>query len=213
MAERTDNMPMKTFHNQERAAQAVQNLGNQLLGLAASSWNMMKEHPTITQEVMKDPFTSEAKVQSATAELLIFLLHACDRVASATFRSTLPAQAAEVLRNSLMTGLVGVTLPAFARTACPDEDADEQEETQADLLHLYNARATQYGFFILGGNNTSDNGTLFTLAGIRLAEAIECPENAEAISHGVEVILSSLVGLREKLSLKDVIGEMIAGVQ
>jgi hypothetical protein len=81
------------------------------------------------------------------------------------------------------------------------------------LLHLYNARATQYGFFVLGSNNTAENGSLFTLAGIRLAEAIECPENAEVITHGVEVIVSSLVALREKLPLKELIGEMVAGMQ
>ncbi len=112
-----------------------------------------------------------------------------------------------------MAGLVGVTVSSFVRTTCPEEDADEQEETRADLLHLYNTRATQYGFFILGKADTPDSGALFTLAGIRLAEALECPESAEIIAHGMEVIMESLVALREQLPLTETFGQIIAGVQ
>jgi hypothetical protein len=174
---------------------------------------MLKDRPAVTQQVAKDPFTSDMKVQSTTAELLILLLHACDRVASATFSTALPAQVASGLRNSFMTRLVSAVIPAFARAACPEEDPDEQEETQADLLHLYNARAIQYGFFTLGGANASDQDALFKLAGIRLAEALECPDSAEIITHGVEVVMASLAALREQLPLKETIAELIAGVQ
>lgn len=199
--------------DQNRTAQAVQQLGAKLLDLAGMAWSNLKEHPAITQEIAKDPFTSEAKAQAAAAEFLIFLLHVCDRVSTATFSTTIPAQAASILRNAFMGGLVGVTLPLFVRNACPEDEADELEETQADLLHLYNARATQYGFFALGGANTGENDSLFKLAGIRLAEALDCPDNAEVIVHGVEVLMSSLAALREQLPLKETIGELIAGVE
>src|SRR5215471_1173082 len=152
---------------QNRTAQAVQQLGVKLLDLAALAWSKLKEHPTITQEIAEDPFTSDAKAQAAAAEFLIFLLHVCDRVSTATFSTTIPAQTASILRNALMGGLVGVTLPLFVRNACPEDEADELEETQADLLHLYNARATQYGFFALGDVSTAENDSLFKLAGIR----------------------------------------------
>ena len=76
------------------------------------------------------------------AELLLFLLHACDRISTSAFNVALPAQVAGVMRNAFMGGLVGVTLPAFVRQACPEDENDELEETQVDLLHLYNARAT-----------------------------------------------------------------------
>jgi hypothetical protein len=204
---------MQTPKEQSRVAQVVAKLSEQLLGLAERSWKTLKEYTDITQELAKDPFTSDAKTQSATAELLIFLLHVCDRVSTATFLATLPADTAEVLRNAFMGGTVGLTLPAFVRKACPEDDEDELEETQADLLHLYNARATQYGFFSLGGTNTAENDSLFTVAAIRLAEALDCPDNAEVISHGVEVIVSSLETLREKLPLKAALGELIAGTK
>ncbi|MGE0682612.1 MAG: hypothetical protein AB7P69_17140 [Candidatus Binatia bacterium] len=201
---------MLTSKDHSRAAQSVQTLGGKLLELAHASWQTLKEHPEVTQEVAKDPFTSDAKAQTTTAELLIFLLHACDRVATATFTSTLPTEISGVLRNALMGGIVGVTLPAFVRQACPEDAKDELEETQADLLHLYNARATQYSFFSLGGMKAAEQDGLFKLAGIRIAEALECPDNAAIIAHGVEVIMSSLVTLREQLPLKATIGEMMA---
>jgi hypothetical protein len=201
---------MPTSQDPSRASQSVQTLGAKLLELAHASWQTLKEHPEVTQEVVKDPFTSDAKAQAATAELLIFLLHACDRVATATFTTTLPAEVAGVLRNAFMGGIVGVTLPAFVRQACPEDEKDELEETQADLLHLYNTRATQYSFFLLGGMKAAEQDSLFKLAGIRVAEALECPDNVVIISQGVEIIMSSLVTLREQLPLKATIGEMMA---
>lgn len=204
---------MPISHNQNRTTQAVQELGTKLLALAALSWHQLQEHPAIAQEVAKDPFTSEVKAQSATAELVIFLVHACDRVSTSTFSTTFPEQVAKVLRNAFMGGLVGVTLPAFVQRACPDDDAEEREETQADLLHLYNTRATQYGFFSLGSAHAPDSDALFKLAGIRLTEALDCPENAAVITHAIDVIVSSLVALREQLPLKETIGELLAGAQ
>jgi len=194
-----------------RVARSVQILGEKLLELANTSWQTVREHPEVIQEVAKDPFTSDAKAQAATAEIVIFLLHACDRVSTGTFTATLSANVAGVMRNAFMGGLVGITLPAFVRQACPEDDTDELEETQADLLHLYNARAIQYGFFSLGGTNAVEQEGLFKLAGIRIAEALECPENAEVIAHGVAIIMSSLVALREQLPLKATIGELMAG--
>jgi hypothetical protein len=204
---------MQTPKEQSRVSHIVYDLSEQLLGLAERSWQALKGYSVITQEVAKDPFTSDAKTQAATAELLIFLLHVCDRVSTATFLAALPPQTAELLRNAFMGGAVGVALPAFVRKACPEDDQDELEETQADLLHLYNARATQYGFFSLGGTTAVENDSLFTLAAIRLAEALDCPDNADVISHGVEVIVSSLSTLREKLPLKAAIGELLAGAR
>jgi hypothetical protein len=80
-------------------------------------------------------------------------------------------------------------------------------------LHLYNTRATQYGFFPIGSTNTQDNEALFKLAGIRLAEALECAENADIISRGVEVVMASLTALRERLPLKETFGKLIAEIQ
>jgi len=205
---------MKSTDVQERVSQAVQRLSSLLLSLAASCWQTLQDSTEIAQEVAKDPFTSEVKVQAATAELLLVLLHVCDRVASAAFSVALPAQPASVLRNAFMTALVGVTVPAFARLACPEEDLEEQQETQADLLHLYNVRATQYGFFALGSTDTPDgNEPLCKLAGIRLAEALECPDSAEVVTQGVKVIVASLAALREQLPLQETIRQLIAGVQ
>jgi hypothetical protein len=204
---------MSTAKDSHRVARSVQTLGKKLLELANASWQTLKSHPEVTQEIAKDPFTNDAKVQSATAELLIFLLHACDRVSTGTFAAALPANVAGVMRNAFMGGLVGVTLPAFVRQACPEDESDELEETQADLLHLYNARAIQYGFFSLGGPNSAETGELFKLAGIRIAEALDCPDKAEVISQGIEVVISSLVSLREQLPLKATIGELMAGAR
>jgi hypothetical protein len=188
-------------------------LSTQLLSLAGSFWQILKEYPEVTQEVAKDPFISGVKADAATAELLILLLHACDRVASATFTVALPRQAASALRSTFMAGLVGSAIASFVRTTCADEEAEEQEEVQADLLHLYNTRATQYGFFPIGSTNTQDNEALFKLAGIRLAEALECAENADIISRGVEVVMASLTALRERLPLKETFGKLIAEIQ
>jgi len=201
---------VKPTDPQKRISQPVQDLSAKLLSLATSCWRMLKERSEVTQEVAKDPFTSEVKADAATVELLLLLLHACDRVASATFSIALPEQSASLLRNSFMAALVGSALATFARATCAEEEAEEQEELQSDLLYLYNTRATQYGFFPIGSTDARDNEALFKLAGIRLAEALECPENAEIISHGVEIVTASLTALREQLLLKETFGQLIA---
>jgi len=204
---------VKSTDLQRRVSQPVEDLSAQLLSLVGSFWQILKEYPEVTQEVAKDPFISEVKADAATVELLILLLHACDRVASATFTVALPRQAAPVLRSTFMAGLVGSAIASFVRTTCAAEEAEEQEEVRADLLHLYNTRATQYGFFPIGSTNTQDNEALFKLAGIRLAEALECAENADIISRGVEVVMASLTALRERLPLKETFGKLIAEIQ
>ena len=204
---------MKSNESQQRISQSVQDLSAQMLRLAAAFWQTLKEYPEVTQEVAKDPFTSEVKADGVTLELLLLLLHACDRVASATFAVALPMPTVSILRNSFMAGLVGSALSLFVSTTCADDEAEEQEEIRADLLHLYNTRATQYGFFPIGSADKQDNEALFKLAGIRLAEALECPENAEVISHGVEVVIACLSTLREQLPLKETFGKLIAEAQ
>jgi hypothetical protein len=205
---------MKLSDVQGRLAPDLQELGTKVLDLATASWNAFKRLPEVTREIAKDPFTGAVKEQSAIAEFLLLALHVCDRVASAAFSATVPEQAAAALRQSFMSALVGATVPAFVHAACPDEDEEEQEETQADLLHLYNARAIQYGFFALGGaKSAQENDPLFTLAGIRVAEALEAADNADIITQGIEVVVDSVVTLREKLPLKGTIGRMIAGAR
>lgn len=205
---------MRPNDTQERIVQAVRHLSSQLIDLATRSWQNLKSCTEVAQELAKDPFTSDLKAQAAIAEFLIILLHACDRIAAVALNAALPPQAAPVLRNSFMAALVGVTVPAFAHRACPEEEAEEREETQADLLHLYNTRAIQYGFFPLGSTSASSGDEpLFTLAGIRLAEAIECPENPEVITHGVEAVIGSLSALRQELPLKETLGQLITGTR
>jgi hypothetical protein len=204
---------VKSQGSQQRISQPVQDLSAQMLHLAAAFWQTLKEYPEVTQEVAKDPFTSEVKADGVTLELLLLLLHACDRVASATFAVALPLPAVSILRNAFMAELVSSALSLFVSTTCADDEAEEQEEVRADLLHLYNTRATQYGFFPIGSADKQDNEALFKLAGIRLAEALECPENAEVISHGVEVVIACLSALREQLPLKETFGKLIAEAQ
>lgn len=205
---------MKLSDVQGRLSPDLQELSAKVLDLAAASWDAFKRSPEVTQEIAKDPFTGPIKEQSGIAELLLLSLHVCDRIASAAFRATVPEPTAVTLRHSFMGALVGATVPAFVRAACPDEEEDEQEETQTDLLHLYNARAIQYGFFTLGTVTAQqESEAFFTLAGIRLAEALEAAENADIIAHGVEVVINSMETLREKLPLKRAIGRIIAGAR
>jgi len=202
---------MKLSDVHGRLSPDLQDLSAKVLDLATASWNALKRSPEVIKEIAKDPFTGPIKEQSGIAEFLLLLLHVCDRIASAAFRATVAEHAAATLRHSFMSALVGATVPAFVRAACPDEDEEEQEETQTDLLHLYNARAIQYGFFALGASkNPHESDPLITVAGIRLAEALEAAENADIIVHGVEVVIDSVGTLREKLPLKGVIGRMIA---
>lgn len=205
---------MKLSDVHSRLSPDLQDLSAKVLDLATASWNAFKRSPEVTQEIAKDPFTGPIKEQSGIAEFLLLLLHICDRVASAAFRATVTEPAAATLRSSFMSALVGATIPAFVRAACPDEEEEEQEETQTDLLHLYNARAIQYGFFALGASTSPhESDALLTVASIRLAEALEAAENADIIGHGVEVVIDSVETLREKLPLKRVIGRMIAGAR
>jgi hypothetical protein len=206
---------MKFSDVQGRVSPELQDLSTKLLALATSSWETLGQTTAVTQEVAKDPFTGEAKAQAAAAELLLFLLHVCDRIASAAFSVTLSTQAAATLRTSFMSAVVSVAIPAFVRSANAEEDDEEfLEEAKADFLHLYNTRATQYGFFPLGKEKPREGEEpLFMLVGIRLAEALECPDNAEIINHGVDVVLHSLVALRTQLPLKETIGQLIASAQ
>ncbi|NOT55019.1 MAG: hypothetical protein HOP18_10470 [Deltaproteobacteria bacterium] len=205
---------MKLSDVRSRISPDLQDLSTKLLDLATASWNAFKHSPEVTQELAKDPFTGPIKEQSGIAECLLLLLHICDRVASAALRATVTEHAAATLRHSLMSALVGATIPAFVQAACPDEEEDEQEETQTDLLHLYNARAIQYGFFALGASQSPhESEALLTVASIRLAEALEAAENADIIGHGMEVVITSVETLRERLPLKGVIGRMIAGAR
>ncbi len=205
---------MKLTDIHQHLSPEMQELSSKLLTLANTAWQTLRKSTEVTRELAKDPFTEPAKHQAAIAELLIILLHSCDRIASAAFQATVSEQAATDLHSAFMTALVGATVPAFVQAACPDEDEDEQEETQADLLHLYNARAIQYGFFPLNsGKADQEHEPLLTLAGIRVAEACECSENAEVILHGIEVVISTLATLRTKLPLKEAIGKMIAGIK
>jgi hypothetical protein len=205
---------MKLSDVQGRLSPDIQELSAKVLDLATASWDALKRSPEVTQEIAKDPFTGPIKEQSGIAEFLLLLLHVCDRIASAAFRATVSEHAAATLRHSFMNALVGATVPAFVRTACPDEEEEEQEETQTDLLHLYNARAIQYGFFAPGvSQNSQESDPLFMLAGIRVAEALEAAENADIIAHGVEAVIESVATLHEKLPLKRTIGRMIAAAR
>jgi hypothetical protein len=204
---------VKSTDLRKSISQLVQELSTKLLSLTASFWQRLKDRPEVAQEIAKDPFTGDIKGDAAAAELLLLLLHACDRVASATFKVALSAPTATVLRDTFMTALVSATVTAFVHATCPEEDAEEQTETQADLIHLYNTRATQYGFFSLGNAKTPDGDALFTLAGIRLAEALECPDNADIITHGVETVVESLLALRQQIPLQETFGRLIAGMQ
>jgi hypothetical protein len=203
---------MRLADIKEHLSPEMQDLSIKLLHLANASGQTLKKSTEVTQELAKDPFTEPAKQQAAIAELLIILLHSCDRIASAAFQTTVPEQTATALHTAFMTALVGATIPAFVQAVCPDEDEEEQEETQADLLHLYNARSIQYGFFPLSSSKIEHAPEpLLTLSGIRLAEALECSENAEVILHGIEIVIDALATLRTKLPLKEVIGKLIAG--
>jgi len=205
---------MKLTDIRQQLSPEMQELSAKLLSLANASWQTLRKSTEVTQELAKDPFTEPTKHQAAIAELLIFLLHTCDRIASAAFQATVSEQIAADLRSALMTALVGVTAPTFVQTACPDEDEDEQEETQADFLHLYNTRAIQYGLFSLNsGKADQEPGPLFTLAGIRLTEALECPENGEVILSSIDIVIDALTTLRVKLPLKETIGKMIANTR
>ena len=202
---------MKLSDIPTRLSQEMQDLSIQLLPLATASWQQLKKNTEIMQEIAKDPLSEPVKAQAATAEFLSFFLHTCDRIASAAFNATVAEDAAATLRGAFMTGLVGATIAAFMEELCEEETEEEQEATQADLLYLYNTRAMQYGFLPLGSAQASHHPEpLFTLAGIRLAEALECADNANIIIYAIEVIMTGLTTLQQQLPLKDTISRLIA---
>ena len=108
--------------------QAVKDLGTQIFNVATQSWLQFKDQPELTQELLKDPFTQDMKEQAATAELLILLLHASDRLAHTTFQAALPAEHVQTVRSTFISALVGVSVPAFVHIACPEEDETEQAD-------------------------------------------------------------------------------------
>ncbi len=192
--------------------QAVRDLGAQIFDVAAQSWKQLKDQPEVSQELLKDPFTQDMKEQAATAELLVLLLHASDRLAQTTFQAALPAEHVQTVRSTFISALVGVSVPAFVRIACPEEDKTEQADTQADVLHLYNTRATQYGLFGLGDTNTTDGHEgLLKLAAIRVAEAVDCSDNETIIRHSMDTILASFQALQDTVPLRKTIAQLLAG--
>lgn len=192
--------------------QAVKDLSTQIFNVATQSWQRLKAHIEVAQELQKDPFTQEMKEQAATAEFLILLLHVSDRVATTTFQTALPAEHVQTVRSTFISALVGVSVPAFVHIACPEEDETEQEETQAEVLHLYNARAIQYGLFGLGGENMPDDHQgLLKLAAIRVAEALDCSDNETIIRQSIDTILASFHALQDEVPLRKTIAQLLAG--
>ena len=157
--------------------QAVTDLGRRIFDLATETWQRLKDHDAVSQELLKDPFSQQAKEHTATAELLLLLLHVGDRVAATIFHKALPAEHVQTIRTTFISAVVGVAIPAFIQLACAEQDAAERAETQADLVHLYNTRAVQYGLFELNGQEVAESGALLKLGAIRVAEAIECPDS------------------------------------
>ena len=192
--------------------QAVKDLGTQIFNVAAESWQQLKDQPAFTQELLKDPFTQDVKEQAATAELLILLLHASDRLAHTTFQAALPTQHVQTVRSTFISALVGVSVPAFVHIACPEEDETEQADTQADVLHLYNTRATQYGLFRLGNaDTTEDHEGLFKLAAIRVAEAVDCSDDETILRNSMDTIRTSIQSLQDEVPLRKTIAQLLAG--
>ncbi len=114
-----------------------------------------------------------------------------------------------------MSAVVGTTLPAFAATICRADDPESRQAMQADLLHLYNTRATQYGFFPLATDNSAESsqGPLLSLAGIRLTEALDCPDDAALLSLAIESVAGGLSRMREELPLQDTIRHVMTRIQ
>lgn len=192
--------------------QTVKDLSTQIFHVATQSWQRLKDHTEVAQELLKDPFTQDMKEQAATAEFLILLLHVSDRVATTTFQTALPAEHVQTVRSTFISALVGVSVPAFVYMACPEEDETEQEETQAEVFHLYNTRATQYGLFGLGADNTPDDHEgLLKLAAIRVAEALDCSDNETIIRQSMDTILASFQALQDEVPLRRTIAQLLAG--
>lgn len=189
--------------------QAVTDLSRQIFDLATETWQQLKDRDAVSQELLKDPFSQEAKEHTATAELLLLLLHVSDRVAATTFHKALPAEHVETVRTTFISAVAGVAIPAFIQRACAEQDAAEQTETQADLVHLYNTRAMQYGLFDLNGQAVAESGALLKLGAIRVAEAIECPDSQAVISQALDAIGLSLQALTHDVPLQQTIARLL----
>jgi hypothetical protein len=106
--------------------------------------------------------------------------------------------------------VVGVAIPAFIQLACAEQDQAGQAETQADLVHLYNTRAVQYGLFELEGQDAAEYGALLKLGAIRVSEALECADNEAVIRHSMDTIVLSLQALTDKVPLQQTIARLLA---
>jgi hypothetical protein len=189
--------------------QAVTDLGRRIFDLATETWQRLKDHDAVSQELLKDPFSQQAKEHTATAELLL-LLHISDRVAATIFHKALPAEHVQTIRTTFISAVVGVAIPAFIQLACAEQDTAEQAETQADLVHLYNTRAVQYGLFELNGQEVAESGALLKLGAIRIAEAIECPDSEAVLHHATDATVLSLQALTHDVPLQQTIARLLA---
>lgn len=190
--------------------QAVTDLGRRIFDLATETWQRLKDHDAVSQELLKDPFSQQAKEHTATAELLLLLLHVSDRVAATIFHKALPAEHVQTIRTTFISAVVGVAIPAFIQLACAEQDTAERAETQADLVHLYNTRAVQYGLFELNGQEVAESGALLKLGAIRIAEAIGCPDSEAVLHHATDATVLSLQALTHDVPLQQTIARLLA---
>lgn len=191
--------------------QAVTDLSRRIFDLATETWQQLKDHDEVSRELLKDPFSQQAKEHTATAELLLLLLHISDRVAATIFHKALPAAHVQTVRTTFISAVVGVAIPAFIQLACAEQDPAEQAETQADLVHLYNTRAVQYGLFGLQGQGaTNEDEALLKLGAIRVSEALECPDSEAVLRHTMDTVVLSLQALTDKVPLQQTITRILA---
>ncbi len=190
--------------------QAVTALSHRIFDLATETWQQLKDHDEVSRELLKDPFSQQAKEHTATAELLLLLLHLSDRVAAATFHKALPAAHVQTVRTTFISAVVGAALPAFIQLVCAEQDSAEQAETQADFVHLYNVRAVQYGLFGLEGQGAADEyRALIKLGAIRVSEALECLDNEAILRHSVDAIVLSRQALTAEVPLQQTIARLL----
>ena len=207
---------MNTTQPQISIAEAIQNLSSFLVALAGDTCNRLNDHQHIEGEIGKEPFTADLKRQAVSAELLLLYLHTCDRVAQDAFSNHLDQKESETLRRSFMSALIAQGAVVFVETVYGQNrlnDEFDDKETQNDLLQLYNTRAAQYGSFPTGQSNPPKSGEpLLTLGAIRLAEALDCPDDPVVISHGLRAIQESIASLQTTPALGDTVGQVIAGI-
>ncbi len=197
-------------------AGAIQSLSSTLVTLAGDTWTRLNEDQQIESASGKEPFTADLKRQAVNAELLLLYLHTSDRVAQDAFSKRLDQEASETLRRSFMSALIAQAAVVFVETLYdqgPVNEEYDERETQHDLLQLYNTRATQYGSFPTDQNTPQQSSEPFlTLAAIRLAEALDCPDNPVVIAHGLRAIKESITSLRKTPALGNTIGQVVAGI-